>query len=270
MEAPRPEAAILRAHRSHATASRTGARTRSGFLLHDSLIAMGGMQPRRISVPLASLRYPASMNLRRAPMRFWLPMLSLMLWVVLVSVPVTLVYTNLMSEARGAPTVTLRAGSTTLMLRRDQFFDDALLLRHVEPRRDHRGDQSSASFIQLLLASLFHSWPGSWAPAGLDFRSWRAISFPIFCLPFWWFEGLGLDGLLTRKHSHWRTFLLGTLFWGLFLTGLLAIQSGMSAEERTEMIYPICGFGPRALLLSVFPVGWIIRWRNRRRRSPSC
>ena len=136
--------------------------------------------------------------------------------------------------------------------------------------RTGAGINLPASFIQLLFASLFHSWPGSWAPAGLDFRSWRAISFPIFCLPFWWFEGLGLDGLLTRKHLHWRSFLLGTLLWGLFLTGLLAIQFAMSAEERTEMISPIWGFGLWVLLLSVFPIGWIIRWRNRRQHGPSC
>ena len=155
------------------------------------------------------------------------------------------------------------------MLRRDQFFTEALRFGTWSHYEAIEAINLPAFSIELLISRLSHSWPGSWAPAGIDFRSWRAISFPIFCLPFWWFEGLGVDSLLKRKHLHWRTFLLGTLLWGLFLTGLLAIQSGMSAEERTEMIYPIWGFCLWVLLLSVFPIGWIVRWRNRRERSRS-
>ena len=200
-------------------------------------------------------------------MEFRLPMFSLVLWVALVVVPVTHVYANLVSEAHGAPTVTLRAGSTTLTSCCGVTSSSArtLRLRACGPRAI-AGINLPASFIQLLLASLFHSWPGSWAPAGLDFRSWRAISFPIFCLPFWWFEGLGLDGLLKRKHLHWRTFLLGTLFWGLFLTGCSPYRRRCRRRERSTP----SGILPMGIAgLSVFPIGWIIRWHSRRQCSLS-
>jgi hypothetical protein len=124
--------------------------------------------------------------------------------------------------------------------------------------------------IELVLSRLSHSGPQSWTPAGMDFRSWRTVSFPIFCLPFWWFEGLGLDGLLKRKHLRWPTFLIGTLLCGLCLIFLLGLRFALTTEERAGIVYQVWGFGLWVLLLSVFPIGWIIRFRNRRQRSPSC
>lgn len=197
-------------------------------------------------------------------MRFWLPLLSLLLWVLLVAVPVTLTYTNFASEARGAATVTLKAGAATLTLRHDQLLKQALRFGTWTQHDAIAAINLPAFAVDLLLSRAFSSWPASWAPAGIDSLTWRAISFPIFCLPFWWFEGLGIDGLLKQKKFHWGTLLLGTLLWGFFVFLLVGLRLSMSPEERADTAYPFLGFGLWVLLLSVFPVGWIMRFRSRR------
>jgi hypothetical protein len=68
---------------------------------------------------------------------------------------------------------------------------------------------------------LAHPTPGGkqWVPRGMMFTTWRALSWPIFGVFFWWFAGRGMDAfraarksiLLPRIRSqrlYWQSFFL--------------------------------------------------------------
>jgi len=116
-----------------------------------------------------------------------------------------------------------------------------------------------------LLIDLPLTFPESWHPAHLDLFEWRALVFPFYCLPFWWFAGLGIDGLLRKRILRWFALMPGTLLAAFFLTGALAGIFGTTAADRGDSKYDamMCGVLLWTLLFAGFPASWI---RNRRFR----
>jgi hypothetical protein len=111
-----------------------------------------------------------------------------------------------------------------------------------------------------LLASLPTSWPDSWHPARLMLESWRAISMPFFCMPFWWFFGRGVDAALGRRRLHWTSLLAGTLLCGFFLFLLVGLGIAAREWERGEIVdWALCGMALWTIVFGVFPFTWIYR-----------
>ena len=54
------------------------------------------------------------------------------------------------------------------------------------------------TFLELPFAVFRPSHRG-WTPHGMDFRVWRAISYPLAGLIFWWIAGRGLDALVASR-----------------------------------------------------------------------
>jgi hypothetical protein len=40
-----------------------------------------------------------------------------------------------------------------------------------------------------------------WVPSGLDLMTWRAISWPLVGILFWWSAGRGIDALLSARRD---------------------------------------------------------------------
>ena len=40
-----------------------------------------------------------------------------------------------------------------------------------------------------------------WTPKGMDFKKWRAISWPLIGMIFWWIAGRGVEALLAARRS---------------------------------------------------------------------
>lgn len=219
------------------------------------------------------LRYSAHVPSRRISFSLLLPVLSLVLWVCLISVPTTLIYANFQLSARGAPAVSISSGMGKVTIPRKRFLRFAaaaatLRLVHVIQAID-----LPAIAIELPFSRLSSTWPGTWTPAGMTVESWRAVIYPIYCLPFWWFVGVGLDGLLKRRHLRWPWLLIGTLLCGLFLFIALGLTFGLAANNHVGMAYVFWGFGLWIALLGIFPAAWLRQGlasrRNRRQMAHS-
>ncbi|HEY5027526.1 MAG TPA: hypothetical protein VIK39_03890 [Candidatus Angelobacter sp.] len=39
-----------------------------------------------------------------------------------------------------------------------------------------------------------------WMPDGIDSRVWRAVTWPLLCIPFWWIGGRAIDALTALNH----------------------------------------------------------------------
>jgi|ERR1700722_4886295 hypothetical protein len=62
-----------------------------------------------------------------------------------------------------------------------------------------------------------------WTPNGMDFKTWRAISWPLVGMIFWWIAGRGVEALLAARRNmiepplNWAEAAIGIilLVWGL-------------------------------------------------------
>ncbi len=87
-----------------------------------------------------------------------------------------------------------------------------------------------------------------WTPNGMDFKKWRAISWPLLGMIFWWIAGRGVEALLAARRSvihpsiGWAETGIGVilLMWGIiFLIGPLCAGD----SERDIAWVFICGSG---------------------------
>ena len=204
------------------------------------------------------------MKVPRASFSVLLPLFELAIWVVLIVVPATLVFLNLSQTAHGSPTAHIDSGNISADIPRQQFLSFAF-----SSATNNRAHAITAinipGIIPEILFSLLTSWPQSWHPDGWILDTWRALVFPLSCLPAWWFAGLGVDSLLGWRRLHWGTLLSGSIFFLLFVTLFLGFRFGLSASERAEgdSGWLLWGVGLWALLFATFPCAWLRQSRSR-------
>ena len=115
--------------------------------------------------------------------------------------------------------------------------------------------------------SLPTSWPQSYrphwsSPIGLD--GFRALTWPIWALPFWFFAGRGIDSLFRRKHiSAFEAFFMGAigLCWGFVALGI-ACDPGEFEPYMRWVALP-------GVMWIVFSVICLIAWWKQRRARRS-
>ncbi|SNS37397.1 hypothetical protein SAMN05421770_101709 [Granulicella rosea] len=143
---------------------------------------------------------------------------------------------------------------------------------HGEEER--RYAQVAALNLPALLAELPTALVGddrsSWSPAGMDFRVWRALSYPVVGLFFWWLVGRGADALRRPAATlRWPEtafaallFIAGVLFWIGWFTGT-------TAEDRADTNLHWIGLGVLLwLLLEAIPLtAGALQLRERRASS---
>jgi len=95
-----------------------------------------------------------------------------------------------------------------------------------------------------LLVDRFTTWPDDWTPAWaepLGLWGWRALSWPIFCLPFWWLAGRGLDSFFaslasngTKQRIPWFE------AWGFAMLGIiiLVLCFGLAVMTNSHDEFP--------------------------------
>lgn len=109
---------------------------------------------------------------------------------------------------------------------------------------------------------------GHRTPASMHPEAWKAIVYPLYCLPFWALLGRPLDGLLNRISIRWPLLLVGLILFVFFCFCSIAFMFGMSPAERSELVFPVWSFALWAVLMAAFPIQWIAQRRRARRHPP--
>lgn len=72
-------------------------------------------------------------------------------------------------------------------------------------RQDNAMDMVAALNLPAGLAQLPYAILSAdhreWGPGKTDFKTWRAISWPVLALPFWWMAGRGVEALNTARRK---------------------------------------------------------------------
>lgn len=206
----------------------------------------------------------------RAPFSFLLPLFAFALWVMAVVVPTTIGYVHLVSMAKGEPTLTLTSGSFQWTIQRGNF----LRVAAGFPAQPKVGWLAALNLPGLVpemgVSRLMHTWPEMWQPRGMMIGTWRKIAFPIYCLPFWWFIGIGLDAGRAKRRPLWIVIAAGAIGAAFCLTAVIMFPIVSTPDERGEMFYPICGFALWALLFATGPSAWLAYLLRERRTAETC
>jgi hypothetical protein len=116
-------------------------------------------------------------------------------------------------------------------------------------------------FVEMLV-DLPTTWPDSWHPAGLMLMSWRAIIMPFYCLPFWWFVGVGLDTAVGRRNLRWGWLTLGTALFVLLAVLSVGLRFGLPEADRAEATKWVISLCFWMIGFSTFPTAWILQRRR--------
>jgi hypothetical protein len=214
-----------------------------------------------LSLPLQIPGNPWT-NLSKVKKRFsiLLPLLNLTIWVVLVIVPTTLAYISLLQMAHSSSTAEMRSGEISASIPRERFASFALSVGTI--RQSHLITAiNMPGMVSDLLVSI-PIWHINRLRTKMTMESWRALTFPLFCLPAWWFVGKGVDALVGTIRLHWITLLLGCLFCALLI--FLGVGLGLTADadDRADTWWILSGMGLWAVLFAVFPFAWLRQKRS--------
>ena len=200
------------------------------------------------------------MRAQRISCAFLLPIAELALWSALVLVPTLLMYGRFYSLQKHENAST-ESGRFELILPRDRWLGFSLAT--VCERRFH-------TIVNLNLPGALIGAPLSVPAAlyfrthaaGLSIRTWHTVTLPFFCLPAWWFVGLGMGGALKRKRLHWALSAVGSIFCCACVALVIGILTSPPADRRD-----LLSFMPGAIFwaaaFGLFPLNWILTARSR-------
>jgi hypothetical protein len=108
-----------------------------------------------------------------------------------------------------------------------------------------------------------------WMPPGMDFQVWRAITWPILGMPFWWIAGRGADALVAaRRHTLaprivWVETVIGFLFMAAGATAVIGVEF-FSGSDRNDLQSLAAVSGLWAVLGGFSVAAKIVQWRLRK------
>ncbi len=130
--------------------------------------------------------------------------------------------------------------------------------------------------IQLPYA-LAHSTPEGkeWIPRGMMFTTWRALSWPIFGVFFWWLAGRGIDALRAARKSILvpRITIPETIFAVIFLgIGVVAIVGILTStpDDRRDVNFLafLAGGFLWGIIAALMIAARFLQWRLKKRATP--
>lgn len=201
------------------------------------------------------------MKSRRIPFTLLLPLMSLAMLVTLVALPVTMAYLNLHDPQvrRNLDQFVPVPNSEARMLRFAASIESSRIADFIN------GIDVPANFIELPIDRLLPAWPDTWHPQGFTVFSWRALTFPIYSLPFWWLAGFGIDSLSQRRHPRWPALLGGTIVFAAWATVCIGLTITMDVDDlhTANVEHPIMfGLWTWTILLAAFPLAWLANARG--------
>lgn len=198
-----------------------------------------------------------------------MPVLALLLSYIAIAVLATLVYVNLKRATRNGHDALLHTHQVRLTVPHDHVLQFSLTIATVGASRTIQSINFPAQFIEFAIAKAARGQWVRWSPFHWNYWIWCAFAFPVFCMPFWWLAGVGIDGVFGHRRLRWWSLAPSLILWLFFLLGLSAYYFAFSPLERTEAVYPAWSVWLWFILLSAFPLAWLKQALARRRIKAS-
>jgi hypothetical protein len=113
-----------------------------------------------------------------------------------------------------------------------------------------------------------------WRPPGMDLFVWRAITYPVVGMLFWWIAGRGADALAAARQKrltpriHWIEMIVGILLLAMGVLVILAFTLGGGPQhtDSKDLLFLAMAI-LWAFLGSLSLSGRIVQWRLRRHQT---
>lgn len=184
-----------------------------------------------------------------------LPFLDFVIWVVLALTPTILLFIQSQDTSIGPKE------AVSLDYSFDVHRDDVVTipLTQVKVSRAHAiGTIALPATIVETLISAPSMLASSWHAADFHLDSFRSFTYPLYCLPVWWFVGRGADGLFGKKRIGLPSRVTGTVVTLLFL--VIVIGSGSAShgnDPNGDFNWIFRALGIWILMFAVFPAVWV-------------
>lgn len=175
-----------------------------------------------------------------------LPLVELSLWCALVLLPTLFIYGRLyLLQARGNASLPPGPFEFSLAMVCEHRFYTIVNLNLP-------GALVGAP-VSVPVASYLRSHPRMFS-----MLTWHTVTMPFFCMPAWWFLGLGMDAALTRKRLHWVLHATGSIL----CCGCIAILIGILTSppaDKTGLMPFMPGAIFWAVAFGLFPLNWLLQ-----------
>ena len=192
---------------------------------------------------------------RYASFAFLMPLLDVAIWAGLVMTPAVLLFIQAHDVSVG-PSDAVHADYTFDVRR-----DDLLYIPFTDIRVSRSHIISTISLPVTVvegMISLPILRPASWRPADLNVDTWRALGYPIYCIPVWWFVGIGMDSLFGKRQLGWQSQLAGTLLMLLFSLIFIGFRYGFKGNDPNgDLPWILRAVAFWILMFAVFPLAWL-------------
>ena len=120
---------------------------------------------------------------------------------------------------------------------------------------------------------ILNSSKEEWVPSGMDVMTWRAISWPLIGVLFWWSAGRGIEAVIATRKGLIRprvTWIEAANGAALFLfCAIAAVCLPLFGNDSRDPDFPVklwsCGLGLWALLGGASVAAKFAQWRIERR-----
>jgi len=200
------------------------------------------------------------------------PNLPSFTWLLSVAVPLlclavlgsltTLNYYSLRETSVHGGGVHFHSHQYDFIVPRNEFLSHSLFSSANLVTRPIQALNFPGMFGEAITSMAMRTWPDSYRAESLgpfhdDLFIWRAIVFPFYCLPFWTFAGLGLDGLFESRRLRWPVLLIGTLLCAFFIVITIGVACAGDPRNDDGTAFMWWGFALWIPLIATFPATWI-------------
>jgi len=178
--------------------------------------------------------------------------------------PSAFFYLRLRNAAHGAGTVTIESGDLVITLQSGEFLSTAIQGAALRAEKPVTVLNAPAVIVEVIV-SLVVSQTVDWHPASLMWPTWRALIYPIYAVPIWFYLGRGIDALWGHRVVRRRDAVISLLLAAIFATLACGFRFGLTQAERQDqdlLQWFIEGFALWAALFTVPFFAWI-RQRTR-------
>jgi hypothetical protein len=109
-----------------------------------------------------------------------------------------------------------------------------------------------------------------WLPRGMDFETWRVITWPLVGILFWWIGGRGVDALIAargrviRPRITWSETIAGAALCAFCAVAAICMPLFSGPDEDFPMRLFVAAFAMWSVLGGIVVIARVAQWRLRK------
>ena len=185
----------------------------------------------------------------------FLPLLDLVIWAPLALTPAVLLFIQSHDTSIGPKDAV--SVDYSFDVHRDDVYTIPLTEKKVSRSHTIGTVALPATIVETVISSP-SMLASSWHAADFYLDSFRSLTYPIYCLPAWWFVGTGVDGLFGKRKIGLPARLAGTVLTIVLITIVIGLRSASHGNDpHGEFNWIMRALGIWILMFMVFPAVWL-------------